>query len=122
MIYAHLSQDEYHDPVDHEVIEAFGEQKDFYHGVWDTSQDGSREPLPHGRALGLLGYDEDDPPERTENDCICPQWMCKPDGRIYQCGCNDSPQIGDVESEVSPTPYNCWRSQDFIEECLENGE
>jgi hypothetical protein len=123
MIHAHLSRDEYHDEIDEEVVEAFGEQKGFAHshGVWDTSNEGRRDPLPHGRALVLLGYDEDEGLELTDSDCMCSQWTCKPDGTIYQCGCSDAPQIGDVQGGIcSPMSYDCWRSSSFLDECEDN--
>jgi len=80
--------------------------------------------MPHGRAVALLGLDED--PEdlanaRTEDTCPCPQWLVKPNGDIHQCGCEDSPIIGSTYSGlVYELPQNyCCRSSEFRDECIE---
>lgn len=110
-----LSQDQYHDPIDDAVVSAFKsieQAKAYEKGVWDTSHGGRRTPLPHGRAIEFLGLDEDH--KRTDRDCPCPGWMIKPNGDIRQCGCDDSPIIGNIfdgypsidEDEISA--YDCW--------------
>jgi len=100
-----LSQDEYHEPIDPEVVEAFeamgtydymGERK----GIRNTTSDG-RMPGAVGRALETVfeGYEEDELPEFS---CMCETHQVKPNGDIHQCGCPDSPKIGDVFNGFQP--------------------
>jgi len=127
MLYGSVSQDQYHDPISHEVVEAFNNLPDstgsgFKQGVWDTSGDGTREPLPHGRAKELNGFelDEFDEDPRDDGDCPCTSWVVKPDGTIYQCGCEDAPVVGHVDTGIeSPTGSDCYRSPWFVEQCCD---
>ena len=122
VIQAELSLDQYHDEIDAEVVEAF--EKLGQRNTRDTSRQGTRDPLPWGRARELLGLDEDDGCwEHDESDCPCSSWMVKPNGDVYQCGCEDSPQIGNVYEGIhSPLSGECHHSNEFIQACLENDE
>ena len=106
IIYAQLSQDEYHDPIDMEVIYAFEKIK---YGIRDTSQNGTRDPLPHGRAKDLVQL------EPTEENCCCPEHTVKPDGTVYQCGCDDSPMLGHITDDDLELLVHgqCWRSEEY---------
>ena len=106
MIYCQLSQDEYHDPIDLEVVDAF--QK-LQNGIRDNSLNGTRDPLPHGRACDLVQI------ERTEENCCCPDHHIKPDGTIYQCGCDDSPMLGHItDPDLELLAHGqCWRSEEL---------
>lgn len=127
VIYGQLSRDVYHDEIEEEVVIAFeATGQKGYRGInsaiRDTSSQGTRDPLPHGR-----GKDSFDPPEeeeedtRNESDCPCDDWVVHPNGNIHQCGCEDSPQIGDVWSGVCVhMSTTCCRSQEFRDECIEN--
>jgi hypothetical protein len=123
VIWGSLSQDQYHDydMVSDDVRDAF-EGLSGSGGVHDTSSRGSREPLPHGRAKELLGWDDDDYCEdnRGESECPCDQWIVKPNGDIYQCGCDDAPKIGDVWTGIGIVVRTCHKSQEFTEMALEN--
>ena len=126
-----VSQDAYHDPIDPEVVEAFENVNDtprghINHGFWDTSNKGIRDPMPHGRGVEFMGesYHDDDfdgEDNRDEKDCPCSDWMVKPNGDIHQCGCEDSPKIGHVDTGINSPCRDCFRSPWFIEECTEEG-
>jgi MoaA/NifB/PqqE/SkfB family radical SAM enzyme len=82
-----LSQDEYHDRINPEVIIAFEGR------IRDTSQ--------HLINAGRCDWGEDDV-------CICDgSAFIKPDGKAYQCGCDDSPCIGDVLDGFTPIDEAC---------------
>lgn len=106
-----LSQDQYHDPIDIDVIDAFGDN------IWDTSKGGTRDPLPHGR--GKNWYDKEYIEEGTDpGDCCCSNWVVDPDGKIHQCGCDDSPIIGNANDGInSPISGECWKSTEFVRAC-----
>ncbi|MHC4300599.1 MAG: radical SAM protein [Planctomycetota bacterium] len=121
VIHAELSQDQYHDPIDAEVVAAFEELGRHY--TRDTSMGGTRDPILQGRALEFMGVEDDD----LEHDgwrCPCDTWFVKPDGNIYQCGCDDAPKIGDVYDGIaSPLNGECHHSSYFTNACLEeNGQ
>jgi len=49
-----------------------------------------------GRGKSLAEYSVLDRGLNFRDDCPCPTLFIKPDGDIYQCGCEDSPKIGSV--------------------------
>lgn len=125
VIWGSLSQDQYHDydMVSDDVRAAF-EGLGSSGGVHDTSSGGSREPLPHGRARAMFDMDgvenEDWEDWRGESECPCDEWIVKPNGDIYQCGCDDAPKIGDVWTGLEVAVRACHKSNEFTDECLEN--
>ncbi len=130
IISGELSQDEYHDPIPPEVVHMFselGKEKKYSQTIRDTSVGGTKECLPHGRGVELLGLPYHTPNNdieedfRTDADCPGYGWMVLPDGKVVQCGCEDSPIIGDVYSGVNSPTQECCRSDDFRELCLEGG-
>jgi len=122
VISGELSRDEYHDPIEWGVVQAFEGVTTLGGAVRDTSAGGSREPLPHGRGAELMGYDAENPPELDGSECLCPTALIKPNGDVHQCGCPDSPIIGNVfDGWYSPYSGECCHSPDFINTCLEEG-
>lgn len=124
-----LSQDPYHDPIPQEVVDMFvqcGEKLGRYNStIRDTSQGGTRECLPHGRGVELLGLDYHDPDcledYRDDGDCPCPDCMVYPDGTIRQCGCENSPVVGHVDTGIeSPLCGECFHSSEWVDQCVEN--
>jgi len=114
IIYSYLSKDAYHDPISDEVNKAFADH------IWNTTS--QRDVMPHGRGRELLGEDEDGAIERDETDCPCTDTIIKPDGTIVQCGCDDSPVIGHVDTGIDTPVYGeCCRSRAFVNACIENG-
>ena len=95
-----LSQDEYHEDIDYEVVEVFTQMKK----IRNSTQ--FNEPISAGRCD--WGVDK----------CICPTVFIKPNGDIHQCGCEDSPKIGDVFDgfECSGFEFNeCYKNLELSE-------
>lgn len=112
-----LSQDDYHDPIDWEVIEAF--------------QDGLKEPRS-------FAVDDDDRREIRnvtsreinsgrcdfgEEGCACPGIICNVNGDIRPCGCEDAPVYGNVlrpeEIEIpSNYEYDCYKNLEEEEDTV----
>jgi len=115
-----LSLDEFHDPIDPEVVKAFKTLKanGRNYAIRDNTQGGTREVLPQGRAIEHLGLDGEDDDETIqsimEGECLCDSLMVKPNGDIHQCGCDDSPKVGTTRKGFhTPSTNMCYRSQDF---------
>ena len=128
VITSSVSQDDYHDPIDPEVIDAF-EHSGQWKPIWNTTK--HHEVMPHGRGKNLRDdWEEPDPDDicgdhdwRDESDCPCSDWMVKPDGTIKQCGCEDSPTIGHVdEGEINSPSSDCFRDSWFQSSCSEHEE
>jgi hypothetical protein len=107
IIVCELSQDEYHEPIDYKVIEAFTKEPIprsvyliDYRGVRNTTL--YHNPVKSGRC------------KTGTNECICPDIFVKPNGDIYQCGCKKSPKIGDVFKGVKSFGEigECYSSKD----------
>lgn len=80
-----LSQDQFHDPIDVEVIKAFG----------DRIRDTSNNLVDAGRCD--FGFSD---------ECICDgNPFVRPNGNVYQCGCLDSPCVGNVFDGFEPLEY-----------------
>lgn len=76
-----LSQDIYHEPIDHHVVETF---RRYQLEIRDVSGNLSNA----GRAAdNNLSYDD---------RCVRPGLKIEPDGSIRPCGCEDAPIIGNV--------------------------
>ena len=117
-----LSQDEFHEEIEWDVVEAFQKPKrgeymarynDDFRGIRDITQGGRKEPIPVGRAAEL--YDA----EQTE--CCCDDLFVAPNGDLYTCGCQSikigtvfEPEITDEIMEKS-SDYG-WCSMNWEEE------
>ena len=120
VIGAQLSRDQYHDPIDYGVVREFESGTGL---IRDTSDGGRREPLPHGRGLEVLGYEEDDEqPQRDYKDCPCPSIVVDPKGNIKACGCDDAPIIGHVDNlpEGCDKEWDCCKDPTFYDWAEEN--
>lgn len=120
VIDAQLSRDIYHDEIDQRVVDAFESfppRGSFDHtpGIRNTTSD--RDPRPHGRAVDNMELDEDF--QLTGDDCMCTDTFVRPNGDITQCGCPDSPIIGNIkEGYDTPMAGECFRSHYFTGEAL----
>jgi len=113
-----LSQDFYHDPIDIEVIHAFTVGKEPRHFGYGDDQ-----ITKDMREIRDVFKNEDrtapwrDPEEGGDpNNCPCEGLIIKPNGDIHQCGCLNSPKIGDVfngyeylKDEYGDDIYECWQ-------------
>jgi hypothetical protein len=100
VIAGELSLDIYHEPIDPEVVEAFGQHR---RGIRNTTM--NTDPFPAGRAktvLGIEGY-----------ECPCDDTFVRPSGRITQCGCPRSPTIGNVHEGYKYVASGCYRSEEY---------
>lgn len=112
---AYLSRDQYHDPIDEEVVEAFTRLK----AIRDVTKGGTQDPLPQGRAIELLDWEHCD---LDESYCACDDWLVKPNGDVMQCGCADAPLIGNVFDGIEVIAGGmCHLSMEFLEACEELG-
>lgn len=115
VINAEVSVDDYHDMemVSEEVLEAFGER------TRDVAAHGS-EPRPVGRYLETLGLAFDDIDNKR---CACDEFVCNPDGTIYQCGCPDAPIVGNVKTGLiglaDYTSRVCFHSEEYADQVKE---
>jgi hypothetical protein len=103
LIQCGLSQDRWHESVAPEVVRAFSEGS--HHSYKTSRKEGDGrfiqkigKPIYNGRA-------KDHPDIQGElryccNGCYRP-WIL-PEGSVAQCGCDDSPKVGDVFKGFSP--------------------
>ena len=107
VIYAKLSYDQFHnlEMVDDEVIEAYKAAS----WLWGPPL-GQDEPFMATRKLSNRGRARQF--KEAVDYCACEDWIVKPDGKVYQCGCEDAPQIGDVWGRISGPGKMCCH---FIE-------
>lgn len=91
-----LSLDEFHDPIDYEIIEAFKKSKS---EIRDTSDN----LINSGRC------------DFGKDGCCCPGIMVKVNGDVYPCECLDAPKIGDVFNgfDESYYEYDCYKEKEM---------
>ena len=97
---AQVSLDDYHEAIDPIVVKAFrrlGKHQfnNTYIGVRNTTRISA--PGAQGRAMETYYKDTnyDDIADKYKH-CLCEDHMIKPNGDIMQCGCENSPIIGNV--------------------------
>ncbi len=84
---AHLSLDEWHDPISPEVIEAFKRDPSL-----PNDKRGYREMVQEDlKNVGRCDFGPDQAPS-----CRCPVPKVRPDGSVYLCGCEEAKPIGHV--------------------------
>ena len=114
-----LSLDQWHDPIDPSVIEAFTRNttRDMGHGIdiGREIRDTSSNIVKAGRAARQSFVD--DHGIETTAGCICEDIFVKPDGSVHQCGCRKSPKIGDAF-----TGWKLMASEDGDECCYKKCE
>lgn len=103
VIFAELSQDAFHDPIDERVIEAFShaghEGKPAYRTV--------NRILNVGRAKINNIW--------NEKGCTCPELFLDPDGVLFSCGCRKE-KFGTIDDPKIPDEYRereeqCYKSR-----------
>lgn len=118
VIRCELSQDEWHDPIDFDIVEKFESLK----CIRDVSNNGTSGAKPKGRALETNVYEEN-PRIYPGSDCVCPGWMIDPKGGVHACGCPDAPELFNLHDDdwsavyddlMDRTDYEigqeCWES------------
>jgi hypothetical protein len=84
-----LSLDQYHDVIDPNVVRAFDKKDIRYQGGSDDLREirTVNKIMATGRGKDISG---------ALNECPCSDAIVKPTGRVYWCGCDDAPYVGDV--------------------------
>lgn len=103
-----LSQDEYHDPIDPAVIQAF--RKDI------CKEKDLREIRTVSERLIDVGRAKENQLGGIEDDCACGTRFITPTGAIRFCGCEDSAHIGCVQQQVTD---NIRRWMDLEADCIQ---
>jgi MoaA/NifB/PqqE/SkfB family radical SAM enzyme len=84
-----LSQDDYHDPIDPKVVQAFTKSKS--HDFSRTNDNDYREirnVTSREIHAGRCNWGSE--------TCACEDLVVKPDGSVHVCGCANSPEIGSI--------------------------
>lgn len=110
-----LSLDDYHDPIDQIVIDAFseGNMNHLRYDMRDNPNDCRSIRNVTGKEIraGRCDWGED--------RCICEGMVIHPNGDIAPCGCLDAPVIGSVWDEEFefPDDYSsgCWKENHLYE-------
>ena len=90
-----LSQDKYHSKIDPVVVKAFTKEKrDGISGYYEKSDNDHREirnvtgkEIKAGRS------------KKGKKGCVCEEFVIKPNGDLYGCGCDDAPCFGNINSK-----------------------
>lgn len=95
-----LSQDQWHDPIDNRVVQAF--KRDIYSLDNDCREIRTiKNPYNNGRC------------DFGRDGCACEELFVLPNGNIKQCGCLESPVIGSVFDKSFAMPeiveYTCFK-------------
>ena len=118
-----LSQDQYHDPIDPRVVEAFTVKKNPQFPYRQNEHDqreirnvSSKIPLVVNNSIVYpLNYLA--PFRNPENggdpeNCPCDDVIVTPSGKVRFCGCHNAPVIGDIfngfQKPKSSEEYECW--------------
>ena len=103
VILCDLSQDIYHDPIDQVVIEAFTNtiREEKPSNDLRSIRNVTGKVLKAGRS------------KEGREGCPCEDFMIKPNGAIVQCGCLDSPVVGNVWNDENEDFWEsdpgCWK-------------
>jgi MoaA/NifB/PqqE/SkfB family radical SAM enzyme len=102
-----LSQDRFHDPIDHTVIDAF------------TRTDGHRNNDDHREIRNTeKNLIKAGRCKTGKEGCICEDIFVKPNGDVMACGCSDSVKLGNVNSDyeiATDWEYGtCYKQQPAI--------
>ena len=95
-----LSLDEWHEPIDVEVVEAFQKGLVKYQRNWGIEYEyedkkvGSKGIVTIEKAVNAGRCKE------GVEGCCCQMSLAKPDGSIFGCGCTDAPFIGTVKEGI----------------------
>lgn len=84
-----LSQDDYHDEIDYEVIEAFRRGK---RSVKHEDRDYREIRDVTGKEIKSGRW------KKGKKGCICEDIIIKPNGDVFGCGCKDAIRLGNVNT------------------------
>jgi len=92
-----LSQDDWHEPINPIVVDAFRKA-----GLELRNVGKNDSPMAQGRAKTW-----------GREGCVCSTMIVRPDGAIKPCGCTSSPVIGDVFNHIRLGYLNILESDEF---------
>ena len=101
VIGAALSQDDYHDPIEQEVIDAFTKPPQCGYVFHDRDDNDCREirnVTGNEINAGRCDFGNDD-------DCPCNDFIIQPNGDVKLCGCDDAPIVGNVNDGFDPSEF-----------------
>jgi len=84
-----LSRDQWHDPIDPRVVEAFTKK------ITENGENDHREIRDVSSSNFLSPFRNPKKGGSTEN-CPCNDTIIMPDGKLKACGCHDAPIVGDI--------------------------
>jgi MoaA/NifB/PqqE/SkfB family radical SAM enzyme len=90
-----LSQDEWHDPIDPEVIQAFTSDKRHYDDRTPDAREIRRTQLPFKAGRCKDG----------DEGCVCPDLFITPNGTLKGCGCHKAQVFGTVFDPKIPDNF-----------------
>lgn len=104
-----LSLDPWHNPIDERLKNHWIKQSSQHKHSGFEIRDVSRNISANGRGKNLT----------DKKGCLCSDIVCKPDGKLKLCGCNNAPKIGDICNGISEkwsdymltddySNYNCF--------------
>ena len=107
-----LSQDAYHDAIAESVVRAFTKEKKVHH-YGEQNNDFREIRNVNEREIngGRCDFGED--------GCSCPGLICKPNGEVLACGCDNASSFGNVHTEIDvPEDWDtndCYKEQELVE-------
>ena len=115
-----LSWDQFHDldMIDPEVSEWFHQMG----ALWGPVR-GTQDPIRPTNKLSKRGRAAKI--KEAQDDCACEDLFIRPNGDVYQCGCPDSPKLGNVNEGYEMDgwiAHCCYHSEEYQCELEEQGK
>lgn len=116
-----LSLDEWHDPIDYEVEEAFTSGMRHNGSYWEQKPVGLGHIYNDLREIRTIQHDNVIPVGRAKDwgegdeKCACPELFATPQGALYSCGCKKE-KLGTIKKPSIPDtfmPGECYRDQEL---------
>jgi len=119
VVSAELSQDEYHESIDHIVIEAFTSKQRF---GFDRENNNDFRGIRSVKRILSRGRGKQVP--NAKDECACEDMFITPQGKIYACGCKKE-YLGTLDNKNIPEEYyeresKCSQMNKTIKEQLED--
>lgn len=107
-----LSQDDFHDPIDAAVIQAFTKEPGRPRYSYSSDEIPDLREIRTVNTLVRSGRCQE-----GEEECHCDGYpFVLPDGRVRQCACDDAPIVGHITGQFQPLdvnedePWTCHRT------------
>jgi hypothetical protein len=103
-----LSRDSFHDDIDPRIVALWKSRSDNRRDHYEirNTQNSVGGVIAEGRAAKTgSGWNTD--------DCVCPSYLIRPDGKIKACGCKIAPIIGNIRDGIEDKWKEAIESEDF---------